>query len=193
MKKIIIVTGIMAMLMTGSLIWGRSFNGNGTEARNGGNALKALDARIFPAPAEGATIAMNAALSMNMDMSQYDSLSVNTFRAEIVESKEGKILDIRRFERFSFFQTDAFNAIIRLDTSTGALDIIICSSDRFRDQIFPITGKLVSDGSTTANGTFGIVALNSYRNFLLVNYLSGETWHVIWGTSPERCSIEKME
>lgn len=181
------------MLMTGSLIWGRSFNGNGTEARNGGNALEALDARISPAPAEGAAIAMSAALPMNMDMSQYDSLSVNTFRAEIVESKEGKILDVRRFERFSFFQTDAFNAIIRLDTSTGALDIIICSSDRFRDQIFPIAGKLVSDGSTSANGTFGIVALNSYRNFLLVNYLSGETWHVIWGTSPERCSIEKME
>ena len=164
MKKIIIVAGIMAMLMTGSLIWGRSFNGNGTEARNG-----------------------------SMDMSQYDSLSVNTFRAEIVESKEGKILDVRRFERFSFFQTEAFNAIIRLDTSTGAFDIIICSSDRFRDHIFPVAGKLVSDGSTTANGTFGIVALNSYHNFLLVNYLSGETWHVIWGTSPERCSIEKME
>lgn len=138
---------------------------------------------VEPVTAEGAVT----------EVSPSDSLT-RSYLAEIVESKDGRLLDIRKFGRFRFFNGSIGfgSSVFRFDTATGAMDLVEFSLDGYKDNVKKISGSLLKEGSPLVNGTFGIYDFGAVRNYLIVNYMTGEVWHV-WAVMPDQSWIHKIE
>ncbi len=119
-------------------------------------------------------------------VSKYDSIASKCYDA---------ICDIgykiHSLDRYKLYPTQNIYTFLKLDTSTGRIDLLQWSLEENNEGTVPINEYNLSVGMT-GPGTFELYPTQNIYQFILLNQVTGESWHVQWGTEANKLWIRKI-
>lgn len=97
---------------------------------------------------------------------------------------------IRGLDRYKLYTTENMYINLKLDTKTGQIDLIQWSLDD--DEEGSMTLNSTDLSYDTGCGTFELYPTQNIYQFLLLDKVTGRTWHVQWGFEREKCWIKRI-
>jgi hypothetical protein len=82
-------------------------------------------------------------------------------------------------DRYKLYKTENIYTLLKLDTRTGQIEQLQWSLDEKDEGTFWINQTELS--SDTGCGTFELYPTSNLYQFILLNKVTGKTWHVQWG------------
>lgn len=86
---------------------------------------------------------------------------------------------IRGLDRYKLYPTENIYTFLKLDTLTGRIEQLQWSLDSENEGSVSINDMDLSTG--TGCGTFELYPTQNMYQFILLNKVTGQSWHVQWG------------
>lgn len=101
-------------------------------------------------------------------------------------------IDSRKYEleRYKLYPTENIYNFLRLDTSTGKINVVQWSLDDNKEYSVILNAKDLSTG--TGCGTFELYPTKNMYQFILLDKVTGRTWHVQWGFESRKRWIQRI-
>lgn len=97
---------------------------------------------------------------------------------------------IRGLDRYKLYPTENIYIHLKLDTRTGQIDLIQWSLDDDKEGSMTLNSEDLS--YDTGCGTFELYPTKNIYQFLLLDKVTGRTWHVQWGFERDECLIKRI-
>ncbi|WP_417129685.1 hypothetical protein [Phocaeicola sp.] len=91
---------------------------------------------------------------------------------------------IRGLDRYKLYPTENIYIYLKLDTMTGKIELIQWSLDNDKEGSINLNDTDLS--YNTGCGTFELYPTQNMYQFLLLDKVTGRTWHVQWGFEKEK-------
>lgn len=98
---------------------------------------------------------------------------------------------VQRLDRYKLYKTDNIYTLLKLDTRTGKIQQLqwSLSVDSYEGSIWINKDDLSLE---TGNGTFELYPTGNMYQFILLDKVTGNTWHVQWGMDDEKRWIHPL-
>lgn len=97
---------------------------------------------------------------------------------------------MKDIDRYKLYPTQNMYINLKLDTKTGKIDLIQWSLND--DKEGSMTLNSIDLSYDTGCGTFELYPTQNIYQFLLLDKVTGRTWHVQWGFEREKCWIQRI-
>lgn len=121
------------------------------------------------------------------DVTTKDSLLLNiSDRLDVIEYQLSKV------ERYKLYKTENIYNLLKLDTATGKIEQLQWSLDSSKEGIVIINNEDLTYGMGTVAGVFELYPTNNMFQFILLDKLTGRSWHVQWNTEKSKRWIRRI-
>lgn len=93
--------------------------------------------------------------------------------------------------RYKIYQLENIYNVLKLDTMTGKIDLVQWSLKADEEMTVHLNTRDLSYGDGYC-GMFELYPTKNMYQFILLNKLTGDTWHVQWGTESSKRWIRKI-
>lgn len=108
-------------------------------------------------------------------------ISEDSARVAILQYLNDIDFRINGLDRFKMYQTENIFNLLKLDTMTGQIWQVQWNLDKDKEFSVVINSEDLSQGS--GSGTFELYPTKNMFQFILLDQVTGRTWHVQWGMS----------
>lgn len=84
--------------------------------------------------------------------------------------------------KYKIYQTDNIYILLKLDTSTGVIKMVQWNLDSSKEFEAYLNINDLSGGELQEKGRFELYPTKNMYQFILLDTMFGNTWHVQWGT-----------
>ena len=95
-------------------------------------------------------------------------------------------------ERYKIYPTDNIYIFLKLDTRTGLIRLIQWSLEDDKEFSQGLNFEMLNPENLNFNGMFELYPTKNMFQFILLNKLTGETWHVQWGFKTEENIVRQI-
>lgn len=121
------------------------------------------------------------------DVTTKDSLLLNiSDRLDVIEYQLSKV------ERYKLYKTENIYNLLKLDTVTGKIEQLQWSLDSSKEGTMIINNEDLTYGMGTVAGVFELYPTNNMFQFILLDKLTGRSWHVQWGIEMSKRWIRRI-
>lgn len=129
-------------------------------------------------------------LSLNGYSQTNHSLRNDSLLTEIAAQLNDIGFRIRGIDRYKLYPTENIYIHLKLDTMTGKIDLIQWSLDNDKEGTISLNSTDLS--YNTGCGTFELYPTQNMYQFLLLDKVTGRTWHVQWGFKEKERWIQRI-
>ena len=94
--------------------------------------------------------------------------------------------------QYKLYPTENIHILLKLDTSTGIIKLVQWSLEKEKEFEIYINADILATGLLATKGRFELYPTKNMYQFILLDTLMGETWHVQWGTKENERWIRKI-
>ena len=95
-------------------------------------------------------------------------------------------------DRFKLYKTENMYNLLKLDTATGKIEQIQWSLEDGEEEIKTINDKDLTNGTASFSGVFELYPTNNIYQFILLDRITGNSWHVQWGLESSKRWIRRI-
>lgn len=116
-----------------------------------------------------------------------DSLIANiSDRLDVIEYR------LARVDRYKLYKTENMYNLLKLDTATGKIEQLQWSLDNNKEMTMTINDIDLTYGQGGVAGVFELYPTNNMYQFILLDKLTGRSWHVQWGIGASKRWINRI-
>lgn len=98
---------------------------------------------------------------------------------------------MRGLDRYKIYQIDNIYNVLKLDTKTGRIDMVQWSLDDDKEFTVSLNRRDLSGGESFC-GMFELYPTKNMYQMILLNKVTGQTWHVQWGMEDKKRWIREI-
>ncbi len=123
-------------------------------------------------------------------ITQAKSIKQDSLLTDISQRLESIEFRIRGLDRYKMYPTENIYNFLKLDTATGIIELVQWSSDKDEEFSRYVNDEVLT--YTTDCGTFELYPTQNRYQFILLNKVTGQTWHVQWSFEEEERWIRRI-
>lgn len=109
----------------------------------------------------------------------------------IFAQKKAKDLSLKN--RLKLYKTEDMNTMLELDTRTGVVKQIHWALKSDEEKVYTINPNDLSESAESGPNVFELYATNNMYQFILINKVNGNKWHIQWGEDKDHRWIRKIK
>lgn len=94
--------------------------------------------------------------------------------------------------RYKLYKTENIYNLLKLDTATGKIEQLQWSLDDDKEGTVTINSEDLTYGIGSVAGIFELYPTNNIYQFILLDKLTGRSWHVQWGIDASKRWIRRI-
>lgn len=120
-------------------------------------------------------------------------ISVAQSMQELTAAIENQTQENRCYDRYKLYSTSNMYNFLKLDSRTGIITIVQWSLEDGKEFEYSLNEQsLVSKWNDYGCGTFELYSTTNHYQFLLLNKVNGNLWHVQWGFEKQKRWIRRI-
>lgn len=124
-------------------------------------------------------------------ITQAKSIKQDSLLTDISQRLESIEFRIRGLDRYKMYPTENIHTLLKLDTATGIIEQVQWGLNGQEETSIYINYEKLTY-LEPACGTFELYPTKNMFQFILLNKVTGYTWHVQWGFEDEKRWIRRI-